>query len=358
LSKTNSIIEVNGNRYDALSGQLVQTGHKVKIHSHAPTKTVIDGFVLGSHHAKSHVKKSLAQAKSRAKVTSMDVHGRQQRSRTLMRQIVRKPAKAAHKPDDLSPHIKTRQPSPAKEFRAKTAVKHPHVKRFGYFVDPVQPSPASEITRHNKRAEVEVLPQVPAMPSLVTSASHKKLEKMLDQALISAEAHRQMMNASRHNSFINKLSGVPRWLKFAVVAAFISIVALFLIWQNLPAVAVHVAAAKAHVNASIPAYTPEGFAYTGQLKYVPGAVTMEFKDKKHDQGSFSLTQTASNLSGQSLEDQALPKETPVQTSEVKGTTVYIYGHSSALWANRNVLYKLDNRADLTSDQVLKIVQSL
>jgi hypothetical protein len=356
LSKTNSIIEVNGNRYDALSGQLVRTTHKTK--SHSSTKTVIDGFVLGSHHAKKHVKKSLSHAKARTRVVSTDIHGRPQRSRTLMRHIVKKPTRSAQKAVDLAPHVKSHPIHPTKELRAKTAVMHPHVKRFGYFAEKPQPSPVMEITHHNKKAEVEVLPELPTLPSLVTSASHKKLEKMLDEALFSADAHRQMMNARRHRGLTSKLAGVPFWLKFAVITAFVSVVALFLIWQNLPAVAVHVASAKAHVNAAIPAYTPEGFAYTGQLKYVPGAVTMEYKDIKHDQGSFSLTQTASNLSGQSLEDQALPKEAPVQTSEVKGTTVYIYGHSNAMWANRNVVYKLENKADLTSDQVLKIVQSL
>jgi hypothetical protein len=358
LSKTNSIIEVNGNRYDAVSGKLAHSGYKAKNHTRVSTKTVIDGFVLGSHHAKKHSKKSLPRPSSRASVPALDVHGRPQRSKTLMRQIVKRPVSLPKKAASHAIKAKSHRVSSVKELRAKTAVKHPAVSRFGYFADKPVLKPASQSAHHIKKIEAEVLPALPALPSLVTSASHAKLEKMLDEALLSANAHRQMMNTQRHRGFLGSIAGVPRWMKFAGLAAFVSLVALFLIWQNLPAVAVHVAAAKAHVDAGLPSYTPEGFAYAGNLTYQPGVVTMEFKDKKHDQGSFSLSQTASNLNGQSLEDSALPKDGSVQTSEIKGTTVYMYGHGDALWANRNVLYKLENKADLSSDQVLKIVQSL
>jgi hypothetical protein len=358
LSKTNSIIEVNGNRYDAISGQLVQAARKPKTSPHTSSKTMIDGFVLGSHHAKRQVKKSLAHAKSRTKVASMDIHGRQQRSRTLMRQVVKKPAGKSPSQAEQPLKANNHHVSPLKQLRAKTAVKHPHVNRFGYFAEKPQAKPSLEPARPAQKPAAEIMPASPALPSLITSASHHKLEKMLDEALLNADAHKQIMNRRSQPGFLASLTDMPRWMKFAALAVFVSVAALFLIWQNLPAVAVHVAAAKAHVNAALPSYTPEGFAYAGSLKYAPGAVTMEFKDKKHDQGSFSLTQTASNLSGQSLQDSALPKDSPVQTSEVKGTTVYIYGNSNALWTNRHVLYKLENKANLSSDQVLKIVQSL
>jgi hypothetical protein len=360
LNKTNSVIEVNGNRYDAVTGQLLNAVHKAKNHTKASTKTVIDGFVLGSHHTKKHIKKTVAlPAKKRPHVIAGDVHVHPQRSRTLMRQIVRSPAAApkkaaSHHPKAVSHHI-----NPAKEFRAKTAVKHPGVNRFGYFSDKKPAAAPIKPDHHHKAMQVEILPDRQALPSMVTSVSHRKLEKMLDEALTSADAHKHMMNAGRKRSYFKGLAAMPRWIKFTTAAVLLFVIAIFLIWQNLPAVAVRVAATRAHVNAAIPSYTPDGFIYSGDLSYLPGAVTMQFKDKRHSQETFSLTQKASNWSSASLEANVLPKDNAVQTSEVNGTTVYIYGNNNdAMWVNRNVLYQIQNKANLSSDQVLKIVQSL
>ncbi len=152
---------------------------------------------------------------------------------------------------------------------------------------------------------------------------------------------------------------MPRRLGISIAIAVLALVAAILIWQNLPSVAVHVAAARAHVNASMPGYTPSGYSFTNPIKYENGSLTMQYVDKSHSSDGFALTQTASNWDSSSLAANALPKNAPVQTSQVNGTTVYIYGTTNnATWVNNGVLYSLKNKANLSSDQVMKIVQGL
>jgi hypothetical protein len=194
---------------------------------------------------------------------------------------------------------------------------------------------------------------------MISSVSQRKLESLLDEALLKADAHKQMMNQRPRTGIAGKISLFPKWLGFGLIGFIVMVVLALLVWQNLPAVAMHVAASKAHVNASMPAYTPSGFSFVGPLHYSDGHITMIFKDKKSTDKTFSLTQAASNWSSSSLEANALPKTGNIQTSEVNGTTVYIYGDKNdAMWVNHSVLYNLKNQADLTSDQVLRIVQGL
>lgn len=363
MNKTNSIIEVNGNRYDAVTGKQISAGKKLKSASQSSPKKMIDGFVLGAHHSKTQIKKtsSLVISKARAKTEAQGLHRQPQKPKTLIRKGLKKPG-GPEIPKASSPvSARHNVVDPLKQLRAKTVTRHSQVNRFGHFTRAQQQT--SEVINQKsspaaRKAGVEVkLPAPP--PSLITSVSHRKLEKLLDEGLMRAEAHRHMLNHKPHNKFLGPLGSIPRWLSFSLVGFLIAAFAIFMIWQNLPAVAVHVAAAKAHVNATMPAYTPTGFIYQGPLQYEPGAITMKFKDKTDSSQKFLLTQKASNWSSASLEANALPDKTNVQTSEVNGTTVYIYGQNNdATWVNHNVLYDLKNQAQLSSDQVLRIVQGL
>jgi hypothetical protein len=193
---------------------------------------------------------------------------------------------------------------------------------------------------------------------MITSVSHQKLERLLDEALVKASSHKQMMGGDRPKRQ-SRLRRVPKKLSISLAVIVFTALAAFLIWQNLPIVAVHVAAARAHVKASMPGYTPNGYSFANPIKYENGTLTMKYIDKNHAGDNFLLTQKASNWSSSSLAANSLPKDASIQTSQVNGTTVYIYGDSNdATWVNHGTLYNLKNKAKLNSDQVMKIVQSL
>jgi Domain of unknown function (DUF4367) len=344
-SKTNSIVEVNGLRYDALSGQLLAP-KKIINKGYSSGKKMIDGFVVSAHGAP----KSKVASRAASKATAL--HKRAQHSSTLMRQAVKKPASAAEAKHGSGKTASTHKSH--HHLRAKTVAKHAQVNRFGFLPsreapkDESNPAEVKIAAKATYRAEVTA----PRLPSMVTSVSHKKLEEMLDEALVRADAHKHMTNANHKKRSFKR---IPRWLGLTVLAVFVLIAVFWLIWQNLPSVAVHVAAARSHVNASVPAYTPDGYKLAGPLNYGEGSVTMRFKaaDK-----SFALTQKASTINSEALQSD-LPSTANVQTSMIDGTTVYIYGnHSDATWVNHGVLYNLKNSAGLPTDQVLKIVQSL
>jgi hypothetical protein len=362
VNKTNSVIEVNGNRYDAVTGQLLSAGKKIRKSTHSSGKKMIDGFVLGAHNTKAGLKKTSAvvAAANRPKTVAQGLHQPPQRPKTLIRKGLNKPSGGNPKAADITAAAR-RSTDPAKEMRAKTVTQHSRVNRFGHFARPQQTTAvvtASPSVRLKKNNQSSDLPPPP--PSMITSISHRKLERLLDEGLMRADAHKHMLNhRKRQKGLLASVGLLPRWISYSVAGFVLVMLAAFLIWQNLPAVAVHVAAAKAHVNASMPSYTPTGFGYVGPLQYEQGAVTLKFQDKVDANQKFLLTQQASNWNSASLEANSLPKDTNIQTSEINGTTVYIYGDKSdAKWVNHNVLYSLKNEAQLSSDQVLRIVQSL
>jgi hypothetical protein len=352
-SKTNSVVEVNGSRYDAISGRLLSPRKSL------PGKKVIDGFTLGAHH-----KKSASTAKARLAEHSpskaQGLHTRTQRSVTLMRKAVKQPAVKVISMADMRPQTRGAKPPHTRLSRAKAVDKHSKVERFG-FMPQKKNTVSAEPTRIEAKASYrDSAVAAPKMPSMVTSASHHRLEQMLDEALTKADSHKQS-SRRRRNRFSNILKPfavLPRWMSLTLLVFIAAIIAFWLIWQNLPTVAVHVAAARAHVDASIPKYTPEGFSLVSPVEYKDGSVTMTFKEDKTKQ-DFALVQKASNWNSSSLVNNYIPANQAAQTSMVNGTTVYIYGQGGdAAWVNHGVLYDLKNHADLNSEQILKIVQGM
>ena len=116
---------------------------------------------------------------------------------------------------------------------------------------------------------------------------------------------------------------------------------------------------RAKINASIPGYTPAGFRFEGPIAYQNGTVLMSFKANGDNERTYTIMQQASNWNSDSLAANIIPASSQVQTSQVKGTTVYIYGDSNdATWVNNGIRYSIKDSAKLNSDQLIKIADSL
>jgi uncharacterized protein DUF4367 len=134
--------------------------------------------------------------------------------------------------------------------------------------------------------------------------------------------------------------------------------ATFLAWRNVPQVSMRVASMRASIKGSVPAYIPSGFKFAGPIKYESGSVSMTFKAAE-DGKTFTITQQASKWDSSSLKANAVPANSQVQTALVKGTTVYIYGSkNNAAWVNNGIRYTIQGNAELNSDQLSKIADSL
>jgi hypothetical protein len=260
--------------------------------------------------------------------------------------------------------------NPQREVRAKTTAKHSQVDRFG------TPKPADTAygKEHGRVLQGELVgpPAKPtrlqsgpsstavALPSMVSSASHQKLERLLDAALTSADAHKQALRyqAARHfwqkPGFMGRRKALKLVLILVILLATIGVAA----WEKIPQVSVKLAAIRTHLHASVPAYKPVGFSQA-PASAKSGSVVIKFKSTDNVAQGFDIIQKQSNLASASLSQTLVPQGSQVQTSQVAGNTVYIYGaRNDAAWVNNGVLYTIKDYAGLTSDQIIKIVQGL
>ena len=285
-----------------------------------------------------------------------------------MRGALKKPA------SNLSAKVQRLTPglNPQRELRAKTTAKHARVDRFGTpkpsyseFKNSPKPVLHGELVRSPKRhGDIQPNPSASAavaLPSMVSSASHQKLERLLDAALTSADAHRQAMRyeAARHFWQRPGFMGSRKALKLVLIIIILAAVIGFVAWEKVPSVSVKLAAARAHMSASVPAYKPSGFSQAAPASAKNGEVVIKFKATDNSGQGYDIVQKHSNLASASLSQTLVPQGAQVQTSQVAGNTVYIYGsQNDAAWVNNGVLYTIKDYAGLTSDQIIKIVQGL
>jgi hypothetical protein len=353
-------MEINGHRYDATTGQVIgavsKSAHQIK----TSATGVMDGFIR----PKQVVKAQHRQVARTVKHTAQSVHKTTQRSKTLMRAAVTKPARA-----DITPVKAAKQPAhrtevasgPAhspKFVQANSTPKHAHVQRFGV-IGAAKPATApnkvvATVRPHQPKAEAHT----PApLPSMTASASHQHLERLLDHALANADSHKQALHHRRRtHRLFSRVKRMPKLLTIGGSLIILGAVGSLTAWQKVPQVAVRVAAARASVDAGLPSYAPSGFSFNAPVHYSQGSVSMQYASNGQ---KYVLTQQNSNWDSSSLASNVFSKNSQVQTSQVNGTTVYVYGNSNdATWVNHGIRYTLSDSASLTTDQILKIANSL
>lgn len=129
-------------------------------------------------------------------------------------------------------------------------------------------------------------------------------------------------------------------------------------FQNMPEIAMKIASTRAGLNANLPAYQPSGFALAGPIKYNSGEVTLNYKSNS-DERAFNVVQKNSSWNSETLLENFVETNTrPYQTFQANGRTIYIYDGNKATWVDGGVWYNIDGQANLNSDQLLKIAESL
>jgi hypothetical protein len=322
-------------------------------------------------------------ASDRLRTAAQGVHNRAQRSQTLMRAAVKKPAEVAKtansnfkKVPDFKPRASLIDNSRLN--RVQSIDRNQKVRRFGHGISagmatsvqqkPEQKAEVGEIvSKQSSNMPAVKTPKSSStslihkpLPSMVTSASHQQLERMLDEALTRADAHKKHRRGQLPNqSLMQKALAAPKWLSIGVSVVIASLIAGYIAMNKVPQVAVRIAAAKAHISAEVPGYTPAGFSFTNPVSYSDGKVSLKFKANDSSNREFTISQASSKMSSKSLQDKVVPDNIQVQTSVVNGTTVYIYGESNdAAWVNNGMQYTIKDAASLNSDQILKIANSL
>jgi len=344
---------LNGKRYDALTGKMLDAPESAKSKAVKPavhkdtfqTGKVVDGFTRKRPSA--HV--------------SHSVHKKPEHSKTLMRQSVKKPVLASAKPASVKPIQPTHKiigaTTPFRELRAEHVKKSRLISKFG-----------SEIARGTSviTAVLPVKPapgDSPAPRAMAASAAHHvpSVAHPFANAVQNAKSHEQpkIKKVTRRHKAARKLGISTKTLNMTAGLASLVIIAGYIAYQNLPNLSLRVAAARAGVHASLPGYHPAGFALSGPIKYQTGSVVLSYKSNSQDSRNFQVTQSTSDWNSDSLvQNFVATNHRGYQSYQDNGKTIYIYEGNNATWVDGGVWYQIEGNASLNSDQLLRIAKSL
>lgn len=366
-NKSSNFIEINGKRYDAVSGALLgESTAPVK-----PTRNVgvIDGFTRAPRQAVhrqataaiTRPHQVVAPKKAHAPAPHISAH-KPTAARTLMRSAVKKPDLkpadkiAVHAPADraLSPLKHTVQPKlshvaidPARQKRAQRIIQSPAVSRFG------KPGPLDTIAPYSPDLHLQplpdkknVLPVIPVTP----------IKTPMPQPDIFASA---IANSTSHQQIYEKpAKGRRTRLTLTASAGLVLLLAIgFFAYTNVPSISLRLASAKAGFQAKLPDYSPAGFSL-GNLSYGPGNVTIDFKNDKQVNQQFAITQRLSTWDSNALLNNFVASANKAyQTYQRAGRTIYMYGNNTATWVSGGVWYTVDGNG-LTRSQVLDMASTM
>lgn len=382
-----NIIELNGKRYDALSGAYL--GKSSFVPKHITERfvhgKVIDGFVRpGIAHqataktepkpkAQPTVAKHDSPTKAESKIPAKARHSVAQhvkahlpeRSKTLMRHVTKKPEFS------LKPAIKPQAPAEMMA-RPKSTLMH---KPSAYGVDPLRKQRAALSARHqavlhfNPHHKTSMLhavsPQIPVIAVQPEPASggrvlhaeetpngnpvHKRHGHPFDAAINRATSHEQPMHKHRISSKRRLTNSLAIIGVFLVIGGFVG-------FLNLPQLELKMASIHAGFGASMPDYTPTGYALENGVQRTGGTISLNFRSGS---SRYTITQQSSNWNSQTLLDNTLALNGSHQTVQKNGQTIYIYGKTNnAAWVDGGVRYDITGNAQLSKDDIASIATSM
>lgn len=350
-----NIISINGKNYDAKTGKIVADNVKsptVTKKSNPKTGVSIDGF-------------SKKRSTSSASTPAANVHSRNEKSKTLMRGVVKKPVTGTIRTNPSLPAKNTAPVSnmaptfqsviPPNKDMALRASKITKSKFIGKFGAPKMPT-----------SQKTTVAQIPVAKPPLTSAPkqqsyHKpKPVNNFESAINNANSHQYKMlkKPTKRQKIAKKLRLTPRALSFGSFVLAGLLLGGFFVYQNIPTMAMKVASTRSGVSATLPKYHPSGFGMSGPIKYSAGQISVNYKSNTDDR-NYKVTQSNSDWNSEALLDNFVTAERRTyQTYEDKGRTIYIYDNSNATWVDGGVWYQIEGASSLTSDQLLRIANSI
>ncbi len=347
-----NVLVVNGKHYDAKTGELLKSssgGSSIPKHA----GTVIDGFSRRPSGAK-----SVAPAHN--------IHSKAEKSKTLMRGAVKKPT---HNKVHATSHAVSHHPRPVQKqaasptnkeraVRATSVSKSSLVSKFG-------PQAYTADVQKNKQPKPVVHVPVKKAPPISEqrvspSPRAKTYPNPFADAMQNATSHQQIspQRPNRRQRVASKLRISPRMVSAGSMVMAGLLLGGFFVYQNIPNLAMKVAATRSGIEASLPGYKPAGFAMNGPIKYSAGKISIQYRSTTDDR-NFAVNQSKSEWNDETLLDNFVARDRRTyQTYQDKGKTIYIYDDNNATWVNDGVWYQIEGASALNSDQLLRIANSL
>ncbi len=327
------IIELNGRRYDAVTGKMV-TLKPAKPEATPVSTTSLDGFA----------KTVKPIIKSGNNVSAHQA----EKSKTLMRNTVKPPEKKSY--DDSS--MVQKSPSllsSAILSKSRAIKKSPLVHRFG------------DVTPHNKQSSNPDTNQKTIRRVQAVATATTVNDDPISRGLAKADSHKQPKPKKLRvgTRIAKKLHISTRTLSASTIVLAGLIVVGFFAFQNMSNISMRLASARANVKGTVPGYQPSGFGLKGGISYSPGQIVLGYNSNSDDR-EFTITQRTSSWNSETLVENydALKNDAAYQTIKGKGKTVYLFDGSNATWVDGGIWYKIEGNSKLNSDQLLNIANSL
>lgn len=362
-----SYIEINGKRYDPISGLPVNANNPIEPESVGLRGAVAEPVVKPrqAHQLASHLARHSAQ-----------------KSRTLKRNSVKKPV--THQ----KPAIKTTSPAeahlstkteaslikkstasvaPSRTARAHQATKSTTIRHFSQQLTGPSASKAREQIAHAKTGTTFDIAPPPrrqslalaAAPASIASAPVKSQFTELLERHEETTHHRYLETPKAKRSLLARLRpGHKRAAGFAAVGLTILLVAGFIVWQNKANIELQLADAKAGIHATLPGQVPSGYG-AAQFRYEPGLVAIKYESGQ-DGHYFQFIQKASGYATSSTLASLVGSNGGYQTVNAEGQTVYINtsgNQASAAWLNGGILHLVKGNASLSRQQLIELATS-
>ncbi len=362
MANSPTTIELNGVKYDVRTGQII-TGNtslepeQVKARPALKTSNaqVLDGFV---RQPQSHSSKVAThhKAKSERKTNLNHAQRKLAKSTTLMRPALKKPTlKNDIEVSKKSAHIIGLGNSLSRQKRAFEAHKSPNISKFG--------GVSASLNIVKKQQHVEVIKPTHSSQNIVKQTSgfvNNELQQ-IENALLNANSHLQQLenSAIKKVPLLNRIGLKNRFANVSAMSLALVLLIGFFAYQNTAIISMKLASSKSGISANLPTYKPAGYSVKN-IQSSPGSVNVAFKSNSNG-NEFQLTQTASNWNSSTLlSDQVLKEQCAscYQTYQSDGKTIYIYDNANATWVNGGIIYKIGGNSQLSSDQIIKLANSL
>jgi hypothetical protein len=392
VGKKGTIIELNGKRYNALTGELLSNVSTTNVaakpraygagHQSAPSGKFVDGFIKPAHVATKaqSTPKTPVHVAAAAQPTvkpSMDIHRpagvkiahhAPKKSQTLMRSAVAKPEPSVRRKTKVTSHTHALVAQP--EIKIVKKLAHPKV-------DPRRAQRSALVSQSeliHRFSNTELSVPKPALPApaavkpvyastpvahaVATPLAGASSMDVFERALQRANSHLELPVDNRQKRVKRRKSGVSKRVFGASVSALaVVLLAGFIAFQNQANLTIHYASNKAGFAANLPAYKPAGYS-VGKFTYSPGQVGVTYANNASGQ-SFSMVQKQSSWDSQALRDDYVATQSQsYKTIESAGRTIYTYGNNSATWVNGGVWYQVDTAGSLTTEEIVNLATSM
>ncbi len=352
-------VSINGRLYDARTGLPVTASHTTRkeLRKQAAPTTAI------------HPQPKTQQRHTATTKQAQKIHSNVQKSQTLHRKFIKKPASASKPtaalqstavPVRKTKHIDTLQPAAKKTILAQS----PRIKQI---IEPSTPTttPKSTPTQHTPAQIQHIDATSTTHPVVKRAHTRQTSKKNVAQSLPSAKEIKEstikqvLDNAPAHHAKQHKQRMSPRRRLAGVVCGCAALIlfAGYLTYLNVPNISVRVAAAQAGIDASYPGYHPDGYRLNGPIAFSEGKVQIKFAANTGE-SNFVLNQSRSTWDSSALLENYVREKSndEYSVSQEKGLTIYTY-EGNAAWVSGGILYTIDGNATLSTDQIHKIATS-